>query len=457
MTGRPNAILVLLLVAGAAGRRLEGEAAAGAAQKAVAAVASAGVEVALAPGGAPGEPGVRMTYDFHGGSGWAGMRREVALEFPENWALTFRVRGAGTANTLEIKFLDASGENVWWARRENFSALPGWQTIAVKKRHVSFAWGPAGGGELRHAAAIEIVLSKGTGGRGFLEVEEPVLAVRAKPAVLPEPNVARTSGEILVDFGGVRELSGVIVDWKATAVPARFKVEISSDGRTWEEIRRVDHGGARRAFLHLPDTDARLVRIALPPGDFGVPKVDVKSVEWAPTVNDFVAAVAKEEPRGFFPRAFLGEQTYWTVAGVDADTEEVLVSEDGALEPGKGSFSLEPFLFADGRLVTWAGAAISHGLERRDLPIPTVTWVAGDLALDVTALADGSPGSSVLRARYRVRNARAAAARVRLFVAVRPFLVNPPTQFLNAPHGVSRIDSLSFLGGTLTVNRARAV
>jgi hypothetical protein len=70
---------------------------------------------------------------------------------------------------------------------------------------------------------------------------------------------------------------------------------------------------------------------------------------------------------------------------------------------------------------------------------------------------DGSREASVLRARYRVRNGGAAGARVRLFVAVRPFLVNPPTQFLNAPHGVSRIDTLSFRGGTLTVNGMRTV
>jgi hypothetical protein len=458
MTNRRSALFALLLLAGAAGRRLEGETGAGAAWKAVTPVASAGVEVALAPGGAPGEPGVRMTYDFHGGAGWVGMRREVALEFPDNWTLSFRVRGAGTANTLEVKFLDASGENVWWARRENFSFLPGWQTIAVKKRHVSFAWGPAGRGRpLLRAAALEIVLSAGTGGKGFLEIGDPVLAESPAPQVFAEPLVEKTPDGITLDFGGTRELSGLVVDWRQSAVPVRFTVEISSDGRAWTAVRRVDHGGARRAFLHLPETEARFVRIALPPGDFGVPRVEVKSVEWAPTANDFVAAIAVEAPRGRTPRALMGEQTYWTVAGVDADTEEVLVGEDGALEPGKGSFSLEPFLFADGRLVSWSDAAISHGLERGDLPIPTVTWKAADLALDVTPLVDGSPGSSVLRARYRVRNARTAAARVRLFVAVRPFLVNPPTQFLNAPHGVSRIDSLSFRGGTLTVNRARPI
>lgn len=416
-------------------------------------VAAAGVEVALAP---LGERGVRMTYDFHGGSGWAGVRRAAALEFPGDWTFSFRVRGSGTPNTLEVKFLDASGENVWWARREGFAASAEWQTITVRKRLVTFAWGPAGGGEPKTAGAIEIVLSAGSGGRGFLEVEEPLLAERAKPAALPEPSVGRTSSGILVDLGGARELSGLVVDWPGT-VPPRLLVEISSDGREWTTVRRVEHGGARRAYFHLPETDARLVRFVLPPGEWGTPRVAVRPVEWAPTRNDFVAAVARDAPRGLYPRALVGEQTYWTVAGVDADTEEVLVGEDGALEPGKGSFSLEPFLHAGGRLVTWNGAAISHSLERGHLPIPTVTWKTGDLSLDVTALVDGESGASVLRARYRVRNTGAAAARARLFVAIRPFLVNPPTQFLNAPHGVARIDALSFGRTTATVNGARTI
>jgi hypothetical protein len=416
-------------------------------------VASAGVDVSLSP---LGKRGIRMTYDFHGGSGWAGVRRTGGLVFPEDWNLSLRVRGEGPANTLEVKFLDESGENVWWARREGFSPEAEWRTISVKRRHVTFAWGPSGGGAFPRKARLEIVLSAGTGGRGFLEIEEPALAERAKSAVLPEPAVTRTLDGVLVDLGGVRELSGLVVDWPAAA-PSRFTVEISSDGRTWTAIRCVEHGGAHRAYLHLPETEARLVRIALPPGDFGLPRIDVKPVEWAPTANDFVSAIAKDAPRGHYPRAFSGEQSYWTVAGVDADTEEVLVGEDGALEPGKGSFSLEPFLFTDGRLVTWSDAAVSQRLERNDLPIPTVAWKVRDLTLDMTALVDGPAGSSVLRARYRVRNARTASARVKLLVAVRPFLVNPPTQFLNAPHGVSKIDALVFRGATLTVNGTRAL
>ena len=59
--------------------------------------------------------------------------------------------------------------------------------------------------------------------------------------------------------------------------------------------------------------------------------------------NAFFEAVAREAPRGTFPRAFSGEQSYWTVVGVSGDTESALLSEDGAVEPSQGSFSVEPF------------------------------------------------------------------------------------------------------------------
>ena len=62
-------------------------------------------------------------------------------------------------------------------------------------------------------------------------------------------------------------------------------------------------------------------------------------------MNAFFEAIARESPRGFWPRSFSGEQTYWTVAGVSGDTESALVSEDGAVEPSAGAFSVEPFLF----------------------------------------------------------------------------------------------------------------
>ena len=47
-------------------------------------VAAAGVEVSLSPFG---ESSLRIAYDFHGGSGWAGARRAIAFDFPDDWTL----------------------------------------------------------------------------------------------------------------------------------------------------------------------------------------------------------------------------------------------------------------------------------------------------------------------------------------------------------------------------------
>jgi hypothetical protein len=49
---------------------------------------------------------------------------------------------------------------------------------------------------------------------------------------------------------------------------------------------------------------------------------------------------------GYFPRGFAGEQSYWTVIGVDGGAEKGLLSEDGVLEVGRAGVSIEPFITA---------------------------------------------------------------------------------------------------------------
>jgi hypothetical protein len=65
--------------------------------------------------------------------------------------------------------------------------------------------------------------------------------------------------------------------------------------------------------------------------------------------NDFVKSVAGARPRGEYPRGFVGEQTYWTIVGVDGGKEQGLIGEDGAIEVGKGAFSIEPVVTRPGK------------------------------------------------------------------------------------------------------------
>jgi hypothetical protein len=433
---------------------------------------------------------LRLDFDFHGGAGYAVAHRALDLDLPANWEISFRIRGEAPTNfpvnNLELKLIDPTGENVWWINRRNFQVPRDWREVRTKKRQIEFAWGPAGGGEMKKVAAIEFAITAGTGGKGTVWIDD--LKFTELPPDHPytrTPVVTAAADSITYDFLERREYGGLVIDWDR---PSSYTVETSDDGKEWTAIREVKGGNGGRDYLYLPETESRYLRLHLisptvetprgasprpsgqgnpsagddaprgvsTVGEIGLRNVDVKPLDWAPSLNAFFEKIAKDAPRGSYPRSFSGEQEYWTVVGVDGDREEGLLGEDGALEVGQGAFSIEPFLFVDGKLITWSDVTASQSLAEGYLPIPTVTWTHGDLSLNITAFASGEPGASVLRARYLVRN-RGRARRVKLFLALRPFQVNPPTQFLNQPGGVSSIREIAWDGHAAIVNGDRRV
>jgi len=447
---------------------------------------AAGVEASLARADGRAGAGLRLDYDFHGHGGWAAARRKLSVELPENWEISFWVRGEGTANDLEVKLVDASGENVWWSVRRAFVPPKEWTLVRLKRRHFSFAWGPAPESErvLRRFVSLEIAVTAATGGRGWVALDELVLTPLPPSGPAGPPVLSASSSEagfeaaragdgdlatawrsggsprdaawISADLGFRREFGGLTLRWEPGRFARSYVVETSDDGAAWTPVREVRAGSGVRDDVSLPESEARFLRIRLvEPGGtagYGLAELVVQPLEFSETPNAFFRAVARDAPRGTYPRSFSGEQTYWTVAGVSGDTDCALVSEDGAVEPSKGSFSVEPFLFANGRLFSWADVRMEHALEDGDLPIPTVSWRGAPVGLDVTAVVAGSPGSSSVLVRYRATNPSATPARAKLFLAVRPFQVNPPAQFLNSPGGVVRIQSLSRVGSSILVD-----
>lgn len=408
---------------------------------------------------------LRLEYDFQGHGGWAAARRKLPVELPENWELSFWVRGEGGANDLEVKLVDASGENVWWSVKRGFVPPREWTLVRLKKRHFSFAWGPLPESEraLRRFAAFEIAVTAATGGRGWLALDDLTLSPLPAPgpAVPPVLSASPASAPVrwvLADLGSRREFGGLTIRWepgRATATAKmRFTVETSDDGSSFAVVREVRAAGSR-TDVSMPESEARYVRLRFDPDDgspAGVTELVVQPLSFSETPNAFFQAIAKDAPRGTYPRGFSGEQSYWTVVGVSGDTDCALFSEDGAIEPSKGAFSVEPFLFAGGRLYTWADVRIEHALEEGDLPIPRVTWRGAPVGFEVTALASGAPGEASVLVRYRVSNPSRQATRARLLLAVRPFQVDPPSQFLNGPGGVSRIGRLAFRGEFVSVD-----
>jgi hypothetical protein len=410
--------------------------------------------VALALSSAPGLQGnaLRLDFDFQGRGGYAVARREVDLDLPENWEITFRVRGEALPNNLEFKLVDATGQNVWWSVRRDFQVSRDWQKIRIRKRQLQFAWGPAGGGELHHAAALELVVTAGQGGKGWVAFDE--LTFEPRPPDRPygrTPEVASSADGVSLDFLEEREYGGAVIDWGPGPHATRYEVQISDDGAAWTTVQTVQGGNGGKDYLALPETESRHLRLRFLEGS-GSPRIDVEPLGFSASQNDFFSAIARDAPRGAYPRYLTGEGAYWTVVGADGDTEEALLGEDGALEPGKRLWSVEPFLWVDGELVRWSDVGTVQSLEKGYLPIPTVTWRRPSISLSITAFAAGTAGRSVLFARYRLRNDSPERKRARLFLAVRPFQVNPSWQFLNAPGGVAEVRDIAWDGKVLRVD-----
>jgi hypothetical protein len=442
------------------------------------AAASDGVKAVVGSTSDAAGPALRLDFDFGGVSGWAAARRALPLDLPENYELSFWLHGKAPANTLEVKLADDSGQNVWWRRFPDLAFPAERREVVIRKRQIEFAWGPAADKTLRRAGSLEFVVSRGAGGgKGAIWIDHLTLRALPPPPDSPPPLKASSpspgaqaavdgslatvwtapGGErsITLDLGLVREFGGLTLTWAPGAEASRYAVSLSDDAASWRTVREVVaiHGG--RQDLRLPDTAARYVRLDLHGGPgpaYRLEEATVQTLAFGASQTAFLEAVAKTAPRGVFPRAFSGEQAYWTLLGVDGGARNGLISEDGAIELGKGGVSVEPFVVGDGRLVTWADATLSQSLKDGYLPIPSVRWRRHGWTLNVTAFATGAAGSPELAARYELRNLTARPKTLTLLLAVRPFQVNGPEQFLNSPGGFSPIHDIGWTGGQVVVN-----
>ena len=224
----------------------------------------------LGPGPAAVDSGrcLRVDFRFVKGGGYAVLHRKLDLALPENYRFTFRVRGDCPPENLEFKLIDSTGANVWWHNQRDFRFPRDWETVTIRRRQISFAWGPAGGGELRRAAALEIAITAGSGGSGTVWLDDLTLTPLPPPSATPPPVVATASSArpghaaqqvadgvaqtawvsavadsapwLELDLGGTREFGGLVVDrakeWRASG----YLVEVSDDRAAWRALRAVE-------------------------------------------------------------------------------------------------------------------------------------------------------------------------------------------------------------------------
>jgi hypothetical protein len=425
---------------------------------------------------------MRMDFDFRGHGGWAAARRAASIELPENFRFAFRLRGETPPNTLEIKFIDPSGENVWWVRRQAWEFPRDWTEVIADKRNIEFAWGPSSNHVLTKIGAIEVTVTAATGGKGSvwldritfdelpLDASTPLItATSSLPGQTPDRAMdgradtawRSASGgmqSLTVDFRTVREFGGLTVQW-GSGFATDYDVATSTLGSEWTAVRKVVGSNGGRDYLQTPSAAARFVRFDLKRGasDYAINEITIEPPSFGDRTISVYQRMAHDALRGRYPRGLVDELAYWTIFGVDRDEgAKPLLSEDGAIETPAG-FTLEPFVNIDGRLMTWADVTTTQSLEQNSLPLPATTWRHQKFTLEIAPFGAGKPTAPIGYARYRLRNISSRTEHAQFFIAVRPLRVTPPWHELNIAELTAPIQSIHWNGTELAVDKTRVV
>ena len=452
-------------------------------------IRSDGVELKLA--NEPGFDGkaVRFDYNLTTGTGYGGIQKRFPIDLPDNFEFTFRLKGDSPPNNLEIKFIDSTGDNVWWVINRHYDFPGDWKKIRIRKRHIGFAWGPTNDQSLKRIDRIEFTVSSTVGGKGTLWLDNltfeplpaetenfPTPVAKASTTLDGFPTTGlfdrsdlsgwqSTSGgdqNIRIHLMARRELGGLHIDWmKGQAAPA-FRVFLSDDGQKWEPAYDVALNRDDASFIRLPEAEAAFIKIELKGLDagkrYGIREISILPVRDGATPNDFLLYAAAHSPAGWYPRYFSKQASWWTVNGVNNDVKEALINEDGMVEVDKARFSIEPLIKAGDSIWTWSNANATQTIGPPGNSTefgfrPSTTWHCGGLEFTSSLSAAGTANkTSRAEIMYFFQNMTAKAMDFDLYLLIRPFQVNPYYQFLNLTGGAGRINRIWEENGLVNVD-----
>jgi len=440
------------------------------------------------------EPGiagkaVRFDYDFTKGTGYGGIQKLFPIDLPDNYEFTFYIKAESPANNFEIKFIDSTGNNVWWVNNRNYDFPVEWKKIRIKKRHINFAWGPANDQSLKRIDRIEFTIASYVGGKGTIWLDDmkfeplppevqsyPLPAISVNSSLKKHPpelmidnsdetywqSSGKEAREIFIDFTARREFGGLQINWLKDHYAKSIKVMLSDDGNDWEIAYTIQSNVGDVNFIRMPEAEAKYVKINLTNSNsekgFGISEIKFLDIKNSLTPNDFLIYAAKHSPVGNYPRSFLEQASYWTITGVNNDVKEAMINEDGMVEVDKGLFSIEPMIKIGDSLYNWSNVKSNQylGFFEDDCEfnfIPSVTWQCDDLKFVTSVTSSGEANvSSRLDISYSFENLSKQSKDFEFYLLIRPFQVNPYYQWLNLTGGVGKIKSIKQGQGAVHVD-----
>jgi len=429
----------------------------------------------------PGRSGnaIRFDYEFTKGTGYGGIQKLFPIDLPDNYEFTFYLKAESPSNNFEIKFIDSTGNNVWWVNNRNYDFPGEWKKITIKKRYINFAWGPTTDHILIRVDRIEFTIASFAGGKGTIWIDDlkfeplppeslsyPAPSITASSYIKKHSPVliADNSNDtywqsngikdqyVMIDFTKRREFGGLQINWLKDHYAQSFEILLSEDGRKWEKVYSVLSNHNEVSFIRLPEAEAKYVRIDLKTSHsekgFGIYEVKFLDVKSSLTLNDFLIYTAKNSPAGNYPRYFSEQASYWTISGVNNDVKEALINEDGMVEVDKALFSIEPMIRMGDSLYNWSNVKSIQSLgfseDKSEFEfVPSVSWQCNKLKFITGITASGKANeNSILDIGYLFQNLSDQPQDFEFYLLIRPYQVNPYYQFLNLTGGAGKIKSI---------------
>ena len=123
-----------------------------------------------------------------------------------------------------------------------------------------------------------------------------------------------------------------------------MKSRFPADGEAWTRIHQASRTLGATSHIPAHQAEARFLRLNFAnPESAALLSLHLRPDAFSHTPNEFIHAVAADYPRGWFPRYWRREQSYWTPIGSPEGRRRGLINEEGMVEVDEAGFSLEPF------------------------------------------------------------------------------------------------------------------
>lgn len=430
-----------------------------------------------------------LSYSLNKTETFVVISKEIPLTLPENYEFSFYIKGISPDDNLEFKLIDEEG-NTFWKKFDNFKFPNGWQKIVVTADEISFGWGSSPDKSLKEVRNIEFAVSYGSDGEGKAYIDKLTMtALPAPKPALESFKIAKVEGSsfseealspqkaldgnmktrwssdasdpqwLTVDLGENIITDKVVLYWE-TAYGKKYQIQGSDNGKDWHVLSTVDNGNGGKDVISFSPVSVRFLRIfgidrGTPWGysifEFKIYPSDKTSVselsefekfdlnstlkQMAESAKltkgpiDYYKIRANISPAGYYPKWISNKQAYWTVVGTRNSFKDSLIAEDGMINSHMKGFSLMPYLYLNGKLITAEDVSITQALEDDYLPIPSVTWKFQGVTFNQRIFDYGKKEEPDLYIEYDFKNEDSKEIGGKLYLTIRPFDVNPPWMY----------------------------